>query len=260
MPDVYNLIIIGTAIMLILTFGIIFFVVLYQRRIIRHHLEIKDINEQNQRALIQASIQSEEEERARIAGELHDDVGVTLSSIRLFLHNATKTSTNPEIINHSRELLDQSIHKIRNLSHQLQPATIQYLGIDASFKSLADTVSKSETITMHYTSAISLNIIDEQNELALYRIVQELTNNIIKHASASHINLMIDLHNNNPHLLLVHNGVGLTNENFQELINNQGALGLKNMMNRLKSINAEISFNSSQEGVYETHIYTHLNS
>lgn len=258
MQDLGSLIVIGITVMLVLTLGIIFFVILYQQRIIRHQVEIKTINEQKQLELIQASIQSEEEERSRIASELHDDVGVTLSSVRLFLHNAAKASAHSEIINQSRELLDESIHKIRSLSHQLQPATLQHLGLNASLKAFSDTVSKSGSITMRYIPADTLTPFDEQTELALYRIVQEITNNIIKHAAASHITLTTATDADELRLLLVHNGKGLTNESFRGLIYKQGALGLKNIVNRLKSINASISFNATQDGQYETRIYKHL--
>src|SRR5687768_15823092 len=124
-----SLLLAGIGMMLLLSLGIIFFVILYQRRMLRHQMEIKHINERKQQELLQASIQSEEEERMRIASELHDDVGATLSSIRLFLHKAAQTSENPEMIHQSRALLDESIKKVRDISHKLQPATLQQLGL-----------------------------------------------------------------------------------------------------------------------------------
>ena len=99
MQDPVSLFIIGIAAMLLLAFGIIFFVVMYQRRVIRHQQEIKVLYEQKQQELINASIQGEEQERMRIASELHDDVGATLSSVRLFLHSRlTRTAITSAIL------------------------------------------------------------------------------------------------------------------------------------------------------------------
>src|SRR3954464_4308784 len=102
--------------MLTLALGIIFFVILYQRRVISHQIELKKINDQKELELIRASIQSEEEERMRIASELHDDVNATLASVRLYLYKEKDVQYDEQIINLSKQLLDESIEKIRNIS------------------------------------------------------------------------------------------------------------------------------------------------
>src|SRR5436190_624093 len=115
--------------MLTLAVGIVIFVIQYQRRVINHQDELKDFNRKKQEELIQASIRSEEEERMRVAAELHDDVGATLSSIRLMLFKAIRNPGDGAILQQVRGLLDETIQKVRNLSHQLQPGTLQYLGL-----------------------------------------------------------------------------------------------------------------------------------
>lgn len=236
--------------MLLLALSIIFFVVLYQRRVIRHQEEIKKINDRKQLELIQASIQGEEEERTRIATELHDDVGATLSSVRLFLHAAAQKTGDDEIIQQSKELLDDSISKIRNISHKLQPAMLQQLGLQPTLESFATMISRSGSVSMSYTCAIPLPRLNENIELSVYRIVQELTSNILRHAHAHNIVLETWLLQGYLQATLIHDGNGLTDEMYHEHIYKKGAIGLKNIVNRLKNIGASIQFRQTSEGSY----------
>lgn len=246
--SLFSLIIIGIGAMLLLAFGIVFFIVLYQRRVIRHQQEIKEINDRKQQELIQASIQGEEEERMRIAAELHDDVGAMLSSVRLFLHAAARKDMDPLIITQSKELLDDSIRNIRNISHKLQPALLQQLGLQASLESFATMISNSANIQMSFCNKISLPRFSDNIELSIYRIIQELTSNIIRHAEATTITIEIMLLAAHLQTIVVHNGAGLTDEMYRDLIYKKGSIGLKNIMNRLKTINASISFAKTNTG------------
>jgi signal transduction histidine kinase len=128
-PELKKLLIISIAVMVLLALAIILFVLFYQRRVIRHQQEIKRINDQKQLELTQAALQGEEEEKMRIASELHDDVGATLSTIKRYFTAAlnTQNNNNTEIAAEANALLDSSIDKVRNISHTLQPAFLQQL-------------------------------------------------------------------------------------------------------------------------------------
>jgi signal transduction histidine kinase len=253
------LIIIATIAMLVLASAIIFFVILYQKRVIYHQQELKRINDQKQLELIQASIQGEEEERTRIASELHDDVGATLSSIRLFLHAAGKKDADVSILNTSKELLDESIQKIRNISHKLQPALLQQLGLQSSLESFAMMITNTGKIRVTYSTSVVLPRLHENTELSIYRITQELTNNIIRHANATTINIETLLQPNHLITTLVHNGKGLTEKMYQEHIYKKGSIGLKNIVNRLKAIDAIIQFYQKEDGNFSIVINAPLN-
>lgn len=246
-----TLIIIGIGAMLLLALGVILFVVLYQRRVINHQVELERINLQKQQELLQASIQSEEEERARIASELHDDIGATLSSVRLFLHHA---DADKEHLEQSKQLLDDSIKKLRDISHKLQPATLFHLGLEQSIHATADVINKSGSMQINYHTTATLPRLSEQVELSVYRILQELLNNIIKHANATIVDIQTSIDNHTLSLHLSHNGKGLTTDSYQELIYKKGAIGLKNIENRIKSVRASINFytDNNQYGVLLT--------
>lgn len=254
--NVFSLIVASVAIMLLLAFSIVFFVVNYQRRVIRHQNEIKSINDQKQLELIQASIQGQEEERTRIATELHDDVGATLSSVRLFLHSSMNKDADESVILQSKQLLDQSISSIRNISHKLQPAILNQLGLQASLESLSSIINRSSSLTLTYTSLFPLPKLNDNIELSVYRILQELTSNIIKHSEASSISIESSVSNGFLKIILLHDGHGLTNEMYQELIYKKGAIGLKNIVNRLKSINSTIEFSQTDVAHFRVCILT----
>lgn len=245
------LILSAIAVMLLLSLGVIFFVMLYQRRIIAHQQELKLINQQKELELIQASIQSEEIERMRIASELHDDVAATLASARLFLYKEKDASYNEAIINQSKELLDEGIVKIRNISHKLQPAILQHLGLQQALESLTDVINRSGIISATHTALSPLPRIPDSTELAIYRIAQELLTNMLKHAQPSSISLHTLAANHHIQIVLAHNGIGLTQHTYEELIYKKGATGLKNIVNRIKSINATIRFYQEQDGYYK---------
>lgn len=228
--------------MLLLALGVILFVVMYQRKVIHHQLELEKINTQQQRKLIHASIQGEEEERTRIASELHDDVGADLSSVKLFLNRASK-ETPGKYVEQSKQLLDISIQKLRNISYKLQPTTLFHLGLEQSIQNTADVINKSDSLQMDYIIKSKQTKLDKQALLYTYRILQELLNNLMKHAHANEVCVTTEQKTNCFSLLLEHDGQGLTQTDYEKKIYQIGSLGLKNIENRVKAINGSITYN-----------------
>jgi signal transduction histidine kinase len=232
---------------------------MYQARVTNHKLEIKDINEKKQLELLQAAIQSEEEERTRIASELHDDVGATLSSVRLFLH---KIDSQSELFDETKTLLEESIQKVRNISHKLQPGILYHLGLQASLQSFAETLTKSGAINVKYISSNELPTLSDNTGLAMYRVVQELINNILKHANATIVTIKAQAVNNAIELTVEHNGKGMDNDEFNENTYKKGSLGLKNIVSRLSSVNGSINFahNNSNYAITVTIPFNNIQS
>jgi signal transduction histidine kinase len=258
--NILTLVIIAALTMLCLAVGLILFVVIYQRRVINHQQQLKDLNRKKQEELIQASIRSEEEERMRIAAELHDDVGATLSSIRLMLHQVGRHATpqSAPAVQQVQSLLDDCIQKVRNLSHQLQPGTLQYLGLAKSLQSLAELLNRSGQISVRFHEAEGWPSLPAEPELALYRIVQELLNNIIKHAGASSVHIETAQEAGTALIRIRHNGHGLTNETYHEMLYKKGAIGLKNIESRLRAARASITFPVPEDAQFSAGIVLSL--
>lgn len=253
----YKLIFIGIAGMLTLAIAIVLFVVFYQRKVIAHQEQLTKLNRQKEKELTEAAIRAEEEERMRIAAELHDDVGATLASVRLYLRMADKEGAGSEAFTQSQLLIDETIGKVRSLSHRLQPAMLQRLGLPMALQSFFDVFNKSGVIHIDF-SGDDLPVLDENKSLALYRIMQELVSNTLKHAGADRAEVHAEKAGNKTLFCFSHNGKqGITQERFQDLIYKKDATGLKNIVNRLKVLNGSISF-EKENNWYHTIIHIPL--
>lgn len=241
-----SIVLLGVGAMLTLSTGIILFVVLYQRKVVAHKHELTIIQLQKEKELSEATIRAEEEERSRIAAELHDDVGAMLSSVRLYLRNAGRQGADGEAVQRSQELLDESIGKVRNISHRLQPAMLQHLGLHKALQSFFDVFTKTGTITIQYESE-ALPALSDNAALALYRIVQELVNNMMKYAHATEAFVHTYSDGARLCLQLSHNGQGITEERFNEYLEKKNASGLKNIVTRLNVLNGTIVFDTKND-------------
>src|SRR5947208_14375644 len=125
----------GTLGMLVLTIGLILFIIFHQRKVIRYQLKLQQMEQEQQKILLNASIRLQEEERQRLAADLHDDAGPLLATARLYLNenlvNQDK-ATQLQSIYHARKILDDSIQLIRNISHSLMPTTLEKFCLDAT--------------------------------------------------------------------------------------------------------------------------------
>ena len=190
---------------------------------------------------IQAIISAQEEERTRIARELHDGIvqeigSVILKSRDLFSKkNIMDEKETKELINS----LENSNQDLRNLSHQMMPRALKELGVIAAIKDLLD---GSLTYTNIKYSIEHFNInkrLPEKIEVTIYRITQELINNIIKHSKANQVNVQLFNSNNNIILIVEDDGIGFTKNKTKK------GIGLLNITSRLNSINGEVNFEPS---------------
>src|SRR3954463_7681972 len=125
----------GTLGMLLLTIGLILFIIFHQRKVIRYQVRMQDMEAEQQKLLLRASIKLQEEERQRIAADLHDDAGPLLATARLYLTenlvNQEKATQLQSIFN-AKQIIDEAIQLIRNISHSLMPPTLKNFGLEST--------------------------------------------------------------------------------------------------------------------------------
>src|SRR5215213_3705445 len=189
----------GTLGMLVLTIGLILFIIFHQRKVIRYQLRLQQIEQEQQKILLKASIRLQEEERQRIAADLHDDAGPLLATARLYLSenlvNQDK-ATQLQSIYQTRQILDDTIQLVRNISHSLMPPTLKNFGLESAIADLFQKISGAGTINASSRFHDYKERLKPDKELSIYRIVQELISNTLKHSNSSFIHLTQNMHGN----------------------------------------------------------------
>src|SRR6478736_6444634 len=207
----------GTIGMLALTIGLIVFISFHQRKVIRYQQQLQRMEQDQQKTLLNASIRLQEEERQRIAADLHDDAGPLLATARLYLNenfvNLDKQTQLQSIYN-AKQIIDDTIQLIRNISHSLMPPTLKNFGLESAVNDLFQKISGSGGMNASCRFHDYRERMLPEKELIVFRILQELVNNILKHSKSA---------------------IGL---------------GLKNIKSRLKVLHGRIQFEKDMSQTY----------
>jgi two-component system, NarL family, sensor kinase len=235
----------GTLGMLVLAIGLVVFIVFHQRRVIRYQLQLQRLEDEQQKILLNASIRWQEEERQRIAADLHDDAGPLLATARLYLNeNLVHQDINTQLnaIYNAKQIIDDTIQLIRNISHSLMPPTLKNFGLESAVNDLFQKISGSGSINASCRFHDYRDRMKPEQELLVFRVIQELVNNILKHSNASFIHLTQNYQEDKFYIRIHHDGRGITQNDFDKLNKSAMGLGLKNIQSRIKVLHGEINF------------------
>ena len=243
----------GTLGMLVLTIGLILFIIFHQRKVIKYQQRLQQMEFEQQKILLNASIRLQEEERQRLAADLHDDAGPLLATARLYLNenlvNQDK-ATQLQSIYQARQILDDTIQLIRNISHSLMPPTLKNFGLESAINDLFQKISGSRQINASSRFHEYKERLKPEKELIVFRVVQELVNNILKHSNSSFIHRTQNQHNGSCLLRVHHDGRGIVQTDFDKLNKSNVGLGLKNISSRLKVAQGNILFEKDASQTY----------
>jgi len=253
--DLTFLVIVGIAVMLLMVVSVLLAVIFNQRKKNQHRLAMEKLREQQQNQLIEAAVRSEETERHRIAETLHDEVGAILSSAKLHLLGIKSDNLDEKdksLHEKGRFLLNDVIQKVRGISHNLHSNILKEFGLNEAIRHFTRKVTEGTLI--HATTNLDDNYKTENpdNDISIYRMVQELINNILKYASSTELIVSSTLGSNELNIAIFHNGKGLTQEQFEELRYQKEGLGLKNIQNRVILLKGNIQFVRKTEGYHIT--------
>jgi len=250
---VSSVLFIGTMGMLVLTVGLVMFIIFHQRKVSRYQRTLQKMEEEQQKILLTASIKLQEEERQRLAADLHDDAGPLLATARLYLNenlvNQDK-ATQLQSIFQARQIIDDTIQLVRNISHSLMPPTLKNFGLESAVNDLFQKISGSGTMNASSRFHDYKDRLKAEKELVVFRIVQELVNNILKHSSSSFIHLTQNVHGDKFYMRIHHDGRGIVQADFDKLNKSNIGLGLKNISSRLRVVQGSIYFEKDISQTY----------
>ncbi len=182
-------------------------------------------------------IEAEEKERTRIAKDLHDSLGQMLAALKMNLNSLSNQSDHNGQFKKTAQILDDTIAEMRSISHAMMPESLVKNGLAQALVDISSHIDTSQT-------AIHVNVENWKGwtttgEYVLYRIVQELLNNTLKHADAKNVNIELNQFEDEINLIYEDDGTGFELSGVKS-----DGIGLQNMNNRISSINGEIQFDS----------------
>jgi two-component system, NarL family, sensor kinase len=234
---------IATAVMLLLAFSIIIFVIFYQKRILSEQLKRQQLEVEYQQKMLQAALESQEKERSRLASDLHDSVGAMLSTIRLTLHPVVKAG-NGQPLDQTKQLLDETIETVRRISRDLLPAGLEKFGLTHAIQELCERINSSDIVTVQFSENGNVIEMDKKREVLVYRIIQEMLNNAIRHSKASLLKIQL-MWTDTLQLVIQDNGEGFDYEGFKtRQASSKAGLGLYSIETRVQLLGAKLKYDT----------------
>ncbi|SDA78586.1 Signal transduction histidine kinase [Algoriphagus alkaliphilus] len=208
--------------------------------------KIKELETEKQLTATEAVLKGEEQERSRLAKDLHDGLGGMLSGIKFSFQtmkgNLVLTPENAQLFERSLDMLDTSISEMRRVAHNLMPENLIKFGLDSALRDFFDDINLSGVIQLRYISiGLKDELIDQTIAISLYRIIQELVNNILKHAEAKQALVQLTKTENLILLDVEDDGKGF--EHSKMLLST--GIGWTNIKSRLEYLNAKVTLDSA---------------
>jgi len=200
-----------------------------------------------------AVVQAQEQERAKIARNLHDEVGSILSmanrNLKCIIQQAPENVDYKDDLDSTLEILEQSVDKVRSISHNMIPHFLVKFGLVKTLTRLVEQTEKALGNSCTFESKLDGDlVIDQQHEINFYSIVLELFNNLMKHARPDSVSLVLEKQKENLVLTIQHDGVAITQADYEYLLEKADGLGLESISLRLKIISGELEYKRQNKG------------
>ncbi len=196
---------------------------------------------------IDAMVEGQEKERKHIAEDLHDNLGSVLATLKLHFENYRinkhkKKIDENALLDKTETLLDEAYYKVRSIAHAKNSGVIANQGLLTAVKAMADKVSLANNLTIEVLDYGLDRRLDNTLELNLFRIIQELITNIIKHARATKASIQITLYDDAVNIIVEDNGIGFDTKNI-----NDSGMGLQSIRTRISYLNGNFAIDSQKE-------------
>lgn len=231
--DIAFKLIAGTTGMLLLSGGLMFFFRVYRRRLIKEQQEKNELELKYRDDLLYANISATETERFRIASDLHDEIGASLALLRMQVR-----SLPPQELSEARIILDNAIDTVKRIVYDLHPPSLTSFGLVTALRQHFDSVMSGTSINITLIAFDEKKRLADLIELSVYRIIQELTHNTVKHSGATTINVDIYIERDKLIVRYKDDGKGYV----PDILQKDNGLGIKNIELRVKQCNGVLQY------------------
>jgi two-component system NarL family sensor kinase len=224
---------------------------LYQKKQSIFQNQLETIKDNYEKELLRSQLEMQEQTFQFISREIHDNIGQFISLAKLYLNtlDLNDRESTVEKVFQSTELLTKALDDLRDLSRSLSSELIQNAGLIKAIE--IQVMQLQKTGKYHILMDIQGNYqyLDEQREIILFRILQESINNIVRHANAQEIIILLSYLTTHVKLYIQDNGNGFDSDiNLPGYYKKNATSGIGNMLKRAKMIEAELSINSKRGG------------
>jgi len=215
-----------------------------KRKITQKELEKKDSELFYSRQMLEATLEVQEKERKRIAQDLHDDISSTLNVVSLNCHLLTMENLGKEkeaeIINTILNLSSKVLENSRRIAHHLFPPVFDKFGLNAAIEELCREFNTLNNVYVTYKSNVDFSSADKERHMHVFRILQELINNSIRHGKARQIHIVFETYGKKTKCTYNDNGKGFDSTNTDCM----KGLGMKNIRSRISFLKGTLAIDS----------------
>jgi signal transduction histidine kinase len=217
------------------------------QRDLLYEVELKRLELDKMKSIADA----EEKQMHRIGRYLHDEVGGNLHALLHIFNHAEKEEHDKqiELLQKAVALTKKSIDSVRMTSQELVPYFLMNFGLSRTLQSIAEETNEISGCKMYYTEKLEWPVseLSQEDTIQLYRLIQEVYSNVIRHAKPSEISFELSTSGECLLFRLDHNGIGISQSEYENLLNMGKSLGLKNIDYRKRLLNAEVHYQRQRD-------------
>jgi len=205
--------------------------------------QLKELEKHQQIMAMNAMLAGQENERERISKDLHDGLGNLLSTVKLHINHISKEINqlkNLDLYHDVNQLIDEACTEVRKIAHDMMPVSLQKLGLQRGLEELVRKQNQTNGVHIHFQYFGDEARLETSKEIMLYRICQELLNNIHKHASATEVIVQLSKTDGRLYLTVEDDGVGFDLEAAKQ----KKTLGLRSIQSRIQFLDGQLDIDS----------------
>ncbi len=233
---------IGSSVLLFIAMALITLMVFYQKKMLQKQMAQQALETNHQQQMMLAQMESQENERRRVAKDLHDDVGLMLQALRTTTLAVLKDAPK-EDRNDVQQMVSEVTDTVRRICWDLMPSSLEYFGLTETVDELCHRLTKRGNVPITFSTKGTETSIDKNKQMLLYRMVQELADNAIKHANASAMLIKFIWGEAHLQINVIDNGIGFSPSTMKQRMS--PGYGLFSIESRAELLPAKFSFDKN---------------